>query len=388
MWLLAATAIIAILVGVCLCRIARQFRAYESLHPHRRSAGSTSPPSPTVAIVIPARDEAHNIAACLDSLLRQDYPIDKFRIIVVDDYSQDDTASIVRRIAAAHDRVRLIQAVPLPEGWAGKTNACWCGALAADAEWLCFIDADTRAEPALLRTAVDAARERNLTMVSLEPFQELQGFFNRLVIPVGFLAIAATQDLARVNAPMAEAATATGQVILIRAHSYFALGGHAAVRGAISEDAALARRVKSAGLALAVLGAETLIRTRMYRDADDLWEGLSKNVTEIYGGPVRSLATALGALVISWSAALLPLAAAASVVLAPGLDATASLMIAIASSAATFATAIALSRHFRVPRWYGLLLPVGVSIGVLIVLNGIARRARGRVIWKGRIYSP
>ncbi|MGH7034049.1 MAG: glycosyltransferase [Stellaceae bacterium] len=388
MWLLAATSIIALLVGVCLWRIARQFRLYESLHSHPPPPDSCQPLSPSVAIVIPARNEAHNIAACLRSLLRQDYPADRFRIIVVDDHSQDDTAAIVRRFAAADSRVRSMSADPLPEGWAGKTNACWCGAVSADAEWLCFIDADTRAEPALLRTAVAAARERKLTMVSLEPFQELHGFFNRLVIPVGFLAIAATQDLARVNAPIAESATANGQFILIRARSYFALGGHAAVRGAISEDAALARRVKSAGLPVAVLGAETLIRTRMYRGAPDLWEGLSKNVTEIYGGPVRTLATALGGLLIGWSAPLLPVAAAAAVLLEPGFDSIAGLPLAIASSAATFATAIALSRHFRVPRWYGLLFPVGMSIAALIALNGISRRARGRVVWKGRIYNP
>jgi len=59
-------------------------------------------------IVIPARNEAANIKACVDSILAQDYPLDFFEIIVVDDFSEDDTAFIVKAIGHDHPNVHLL----------------------------------------------------------------------------------------------------------------------------------------------------------------------------------------------------------------------------------------------------------------------------------------
>jgi len=59
-------------------------------------------------IVIPARNEASNIKACVDSILAQDYPLDFFEIIVVDDFSEDDTAFIVKAIGHDHPNVHLL----------------------------------------------------------------------------------------------------------------------------------------------------------------------------------------------------------------------------------------------------------------------------------------
>jgi chlorobactene glucosyltransferase len=384
-WLLGASLVFSGLVGLSLFRILQQFRCYETLY---ASIPWGAPSLPTLAVIVPARNEGHNIASCLEGLIRQDYPKDKIRCIVVNDHSSDDTAGIVRRIGATTDRhVELIAAAALPENWAGKPHACWYGALTTDAEWLCFADADTIAEPELMRSAVVTAERQNLAMISLEPFQELSGFLDRLVIPVGFLAIAATRDLARVNAPGFGDATANGQFILIKASCYFAVGGHAAICGAICEDAALALRVKKAGFRIAVLGAETLIRTRMYRNAGDLWEGLSKNVTEIYGGLARTLATALGAVFIGWSALLLPPAALmASVDLR--FSTLLALCLATLASIAVFATSIALARHLKIRWWFGLFFPLSAVLAAIIAANGVFWRVRGRVIWKGRAYSP
>lgn len=53
-------------------------------------------PRTFISIVIPARNEARNISHCIDSILAQRYPKDLFEIIVVDDHSEDNTASIVK----------------------------------------------------------------------------------------------------------------------------------------------------------------------------------------------------------------------------------------------------------------------------------------------------
>ncbi|MEK0422128.1 MAG: hypothetical protein RLZ95_38 [Bacteroidota bacterium] len=59
-------------------------------------------------IVIPARNESLNIKACLDSILAQDYAPELFEIIVIDDFSEDDTAVIVKQIGAVHSNVHLL----------------------------------------------------------------------------------------------------------------------------------------------------------------------------------------------------------------------------------------------------------------------------------------
>ena len=52
---------------------------------------------PFVSVVVPVRNGERTIAACLESLLAQDYPKDKVEIIVVDNDSADHTAEIIQR---------------------------------------------------------------------------------------------------------------------------------------------------------------------------------------------------------------------------------------------------------------------------------------------------
>src|SRR5260370_35065300 len=98
-----------------------------------------------------------------------------------------------------------------------------------------------------MRPAILAARQRKLAMMSLAPFQELSGFLDRLLIPLGFLVIAATMDPMRASQPGSSEPIANGQFILIRADDYLRGGGHPAVRNQICEDASLARQFKAQG---------------------------------------------------------------------------------------------------------------------------------------------
>lgn len=382
--LLIWSSLFATLVAVALLRAVRQFHCYESLP----DAAAMSPDEmPRVTAIIPMRNEEHNIGTCLDGLRAQDYPHDRLDMIVVDDNSEDGSSSIVHRHAAADNRLRLMNAGPLPPAWAGKPHACWQGALAARGEWLCFLDADTIAAPALLSVAIAAARGRHLDMLSLAPFQELRFFLDRLLLPFGFLAIAATQDLARVNSAASSEATANGQCLLIRARSYFAVDGHAAVREEICEDAALARRVKAGGYRFALLGAERFIRTRMYGSPSELWEGLSKNITEVYGGPWATLTIVGAALFLGCSALALPAATFVAAAAEPSSASIAAAALALAAAGAFFATNVAVALRFKIPGWYGLLSPLAATIGAAIAVNGVLARARGRVPWKGRVYA-
>jgi len=75
-----------------------------------------------LAVVIPARDEADNIAAAVRSLLDQQF-VKQVHVFVVDDHSSDGTAQVARQSARGCDRQDSLSVIPgsaLPAGWTGK----------------------------------------------------------------------------------------------------------------------------------------------------------------------------------------------------------------------------------------------------------------------------
>lgn len=90
---------------------------------------------PQLSIIIPARNEAHNLPKLLTSL--QNQTINPLEIIVVDDHSEDQTAVIARELNA-----KVVQSGGHENGWFGKSAACWTGAQAAQGDWFLFLDAD------------------------------------------------------------------------------------------------------------------------------------------------------------------------------------------------------------------------------------------------------
>jgi len=354
---------------------------------------SAAPPpladvAPPITVIVPARNEEANVERCLRSLLAQDYPANRLKVLVIDDHSADDTAAIVRAIATQHPQVSLISSPPLPPRWTGKSHACWVGARAAtpESEWLCFLDADVWAEPPLLSSAVPAALAQRLDLLSLAPRQELGSFAERLMLPCGLILLSFLQDLREVQSRGGSAVTATGQFMLIRRDAYEAVGGHAAVFNVICEDLEFARLLKQSGRSVLLMGGDNLIATRMYTGWRTLWPGFAKNLVDTLGGQLATLTFAPLAVILAWAAVVVPLAAAVAYwQSAPG--ALAALTAALLGSAAAFGLHIAATFYFRIPFWYGLLFPLGYTLGAAMALDSVRRRLIGRVIWKGRIYS-
>ena len=385
---LFASLLWALVTGLLLRRLLRQFHAFRTGALAVASPGARTG-VPTVAVIIPARDETANIAPCLAGIRAQDYPADRLSVFVVDDESRDDTADQVRRVGAFDSRVRLIAAGNLPSGWLGKPRACWLGAAAANAAWLCFLDADVRTAPSLLASAVAAAERRRIDLLSLQPLQELGSLWERLVIPAGMLLIAGakTPPVAEVSgAAEAEALAVNGQFMLVRAEAYHKLGGHAAVRADVCEDNGLARRLQLGGYRVRVLAGEHLARTRMYRDFASLWEGFSKNAVEILGGTAATLFAAAAGLLVAWAVPLMPLWLA-SVALRTADAATISgLVVASAASCVVLGVQLGTLRHFRASPLLLPLLPFGFTVAAAIACESVRLRRRGHVRWKGRAY--
>ncbi len=207
-----------------------------------------APPRPTarpsLAILIPARDEAERIGACLDAALASE-GVD-FEVIVLDDNSTDDTAEIVRARAAADPRLRLASAPPLPPGWKGKTHACQVLASLTERPLLLFIDADVLLAPEAAARLAPAARsrsgQRRAAPDRLRPGRGRAGADDQLPhlrLSAGHADASATVWPAT--------AVACGQLMMIRADAYAETGGHAAVADALHEGLKLARHFRERG---------------------------------------------------------------------------------------------------------------------------------------------
>jgi chlorobactene glucosyltransferase len=362
-----------------LTRALRQRDALRSLSPARHSF-----PERSVAVIVPARDEATNIARCLAGLRAQSQSA--LRIVVVDDHSSDGTAAIVAAFAERDPRIELLRAPALPAGWVGKCHACWVGYRAAQAaDWLCFLDADVIADPALIASAVAIAEAEELDLLSLAPRHELESFAERLILPCGFYLLAFTRDLNRIPAAGQPDVHVTGQFMLVRRTAYAAAGGHEAVRNAICEDTALAGSIKRSGRKIALYGGERLVTTRMYTGWRTLWPGLAKNLVEMLGGTGSTVLIVAIGVALAWAAVLVPLAGAFSC--RDGAPhGCAALMLALPASAAAVGLHLAGTRFFRIPFWYGLIFQLGYTAGALIAIDSVRRRLSGRITWKGRTY--
>jgi len=372
------------LIALLILRAVGQYRHYQNAEPIETPLEN----APTICVIVPARNEQANIGRCIEGLLSQQFPYDRLAIIVVDDNSEDTTAEIVSAISRRDARVRLLRAPQLPQGWLGKPHACWAGAQGAGhVDWLCFCDADTAARPLLLNSAIQTAQQRDLALLSLEPFVELRSFWERVVLPCGFFFIAFTQDLRRAEDPNDPHCHANGQFLLIRRQAYEAAGTFAAVRDEIAEDSAMARAIKRTGGKVAVLGASALISVRMFADFRSLWQSLSRQAGQLLGSSGRAIVFTFVALALAICCIALPIACGIAEVHHASAVNLIGFIVAVLASLALLGTQIGTATYFRIPFWYGFLFPLGYTVGAGLLLKSAMTSRHSRVVWKGRSYG-
>jgi hopene-associated glycosyltransferase HpnB len=256
---------------------------------------------PSVIAIMPARDEAEVIGRALGSVLAQDYP-GPLHIVVVDDHSSDGTADEARVAAQASARgehIELVQARALPPAWTGKLWALAEGLSRAreavpEARFLWFTDADIEHDPTTLRRLVAKADGGALDLVSLMASLSCEGFWARLLIPPFVFFFQKLYPFPWVNDPRRTTAAAAGGCMLLDAQALEAAGGLAPIKGALIDDCALARAIKTEGLGI-WLGLATDSRSiRPYQDLGAIWEMVARCAyTQLRHSPVRLAGTLL-----------------------------------------------------------------------------------------------
>jgi hopene-associated glycosyltransferase HpnB len=207
---------------------------------------------PRVVAVVPARNEAETIVRAIISLASQDYP-GELEIIVVDDQSEDGTATLARQAAAessATRRVNIRTVAALPPGWTGKLWALNEGISAAAEKvptFFWFTDADIVHAPDTLRRLVFRAERDSLDLASLMVLLQAKTFPERLLIPPFLYFFLMLYPPRWIADPNASTAGAAGGCILLRSAALERIGGVAAIRSEVIDDCALARAVKKSG---------------------------------------------------------------------------------------------------------------------------------------------
>ena len=207
-----------------------------------------------LSIIIPARNEELNLPRLLASIAAS--AMRPAEVLVIDDASTDNTASVAHSFGAS-----VLKLDQLPEGWTGKSWACYQGAERATGDLLLFLDADTYfVSDGLDRMIACWLRHQDPRLVvSLLPYHAMTAKYEQLSLVFNLLMAAGAGGFGGLAAPRL-----FGQSLLISAEMYRKAGGHAAVRGVVLENLRFAKILQKFGARLACFGGRGTLHMRMF----------------------------------------------------------------------------------------------------------------------------
>ncbi|MFG2824714.1 glycosyltransferase [Kitasatospora sp. NPDC048365] len=341
---------------------------------------------PTVAVVVPARDEAEVLPVSLPSVLAQEYP-GEARVIVVDDHSSDGTGELARRLGAAGGLpLTVATPPPLPAGWTGKLWALRHGVeLAGEVEWLLLTDADIAHRPGSLVALVEAGEAGGLDLVSQMARLRVETRWERLIVPAFVYFFAQLYPFRWSNRPGARTAAAAGGCSLVRRAALERAGGVAAIRGAVIDDVSLARAVKRDGGRTWLGLADLVDSVRPYPRFGQLWRMVSRSAYAQLRHSVLLLAgTVLGLALVYLVPPVALVAGAVAGAVAGSWAVAAAGGAAWAVMAGTY---LPMLRYYRQPAAAAVLLPFTALLYLLMTVDSAVQHWRGRgAAWKGRTY--
>lgn len=368
---------------------------------------------PSVAVVVPARDESAVLPASLPSLLAQDYP-GPAEIFLIDDGSSDGTGKLARELADEHRGLPLTVDSPGEPGpgWTGKLWAVRHGMalattrLAADrrdadgadrkdadgrdadrkddggVDYLLLTDADIAHEPDSLRELVRAAEANGLDLVSQMARLRVVTYWERLIVPAFVYFFAQLYPFRWVNRPRGRTAAAAGGCVLLRREAAERAGVPEAIRQAVIDDVALARTVKRSGGRIWLGLADRVDSVRPYPRLGELWRMVSRSAyTQLRHNPLLLLVTVAGLAMVY----LVPPAAVAAGALT---GRPAPLALGAAAWALMAGSYIPMLRYYRQTLWLAPLLPLTALLYLLMTVDSAVRHHIGQgAAWKGRTYA-
>jgi glycosyltransferase involved in cell wall biosynthesis len=338
------------------------------------------PGTPSIVVIVPARNEEQALPACLDSLLQQDYS--NLRILAVDDRSNDATRTIIDTLAAQNpDRLRALYVKQLPEGWLGKPHAMALAARHAIAveqpDYLLFTDADVLFQPQAIRRSLAqaVATEADHFVTFPTPIIKTIGE-GTLLSYLGVMGLWATRPWLASDPHAKRDSIGIGAFNLLRTTAYQQLGGFDSLRMEILEDLTLARRVKLAGLRQRVAIAPGMVSLHWAPGARGVVNVMTKNLFAVFRFHLSFVLLA---------ALWLALFCLAPVVFLAFSETRFAATLTLVSIAALYALS---NRHSKVSPWYAALFPAGAALFLYSLLRStFITLFKGGITWRGTFYS-
>ncbi|NET70201.1 MAG: glycosyltransferase [Sphaerospermopsis sp. SIO1G2] len=297
--------ILSLIIWLCLILFWGQFwRVDQQL----QIESSTCTKFPTVCIIVPARNEAEVITVSLRSLLLQDYP-GNFQVLLVDDQSTDETASLAVEISEEFDqtaKLKIIVSKDLPPGWTGKLWAMEQGFQQINQlyqndypDYILFTDADIEHHISNLSQLVNKAETDNLDLVSLMVKLRCQSFWEQLLIPAFVFFFQKLYPFRWVNNPEKATAAAAGGCILINREMLTKIGGLSIIKTALIDDCSLAEAVKSHQGKIWLGLTSTTSSLRPYESLQSIWNMVARTAyTQLYYSPFLLVSSVLGMVIV------------------------------------------------------------------------------------------
>jgi hopene-associated glycosyltransferase HpnB len=337
---------------------------------------------PRVTAVIPARNEADMLPGSLTSLVKQDY-LGAFSIVLVDDQSTDGTADVARAIAAASNReITIVSGAPLPPRWTGKVWAMHQGIATASAgdappEYLLLTDADIGYRPDVLKSLVVGSTAKGRAMTSVMAKLKCDSLAERWLVPAFIFFFEMLYPFRRVNRRADRTAAAAGGCMLVERTALERAGGIAAIRGALIDDCALGKLLKTQGPIWLGL-SDRVLSLRPYETFEDIRRMVARSAyAQLRYSPVLLVGTVLAMLAIYVAPPALAVLAAYP----------ANMLAAVTYLLMFIAYQPTLRFYNRSPLW-GLALPLIATVYVGFTLDSAYQHVRGRGgLWKGRVQA-
>jgi hopene-associated glycosyltransferase HpnB len=345
----------------------------------RDTAPVSEPDSwPSVVAVVPARNEADVIQGSIASLVAQDYP-GEFRIVLVDDQSDDGTGDLARGLNSG--RLTVLSGAARPPGWTGKLWAMKQGsdhAVASRPEFLWFTDADIAHSPDNLRNLVARAQSGNKVLVSLMVRLSCKTTAEHFLIPAFVFFFDMLFPFGAVNNPASRVAAAAGGCMLARRENLQKAGGIEAIRHNIIDDCALGRAMKTQGPVWLGL-TDRAVSLRPYEHIADIRHMVTRSAYAQLGySPLVLAGTMLGL-------GLVYLAPVMTALFAWGVSQMAG-WLAWIIMAVMYQPML---RFYRLSPLWGLALPlIGIFYAAFTLESAIQHWSGRGGMWKGRAQAP
>lgn len=336
---------------------------------------------PSVAAVVPARNEADVVAASVTSLLAQDYP-ETLAIFLTDDQSDDGTAEAARsaaRAAGGADRVSVLPGMPPRAGWTGKLWAQSQGvaqakSLASRPRYLLLTDADIAYDAGVVRRLVARAEAGGLVLTSLMVKLRCESLAERALIPAFVFFFQMLYPFAWVNRKENAMAGAAGGCMLVRADALEAAGGIEAIRSSLIDDCALGRAMKRQGPVWLGL-TDSVHSLRPYPGFGDIRRMVARSAYDQLGYSPLLLAGTVVGMILAYL--MPPLLAVWGTGLAHWVGGLTWALMTVAY--------YPMVRFYRLTPLWALALPAIACFYMLFTLDSALQHWRGRGgLWKGR----